>query len=245
MENVAQEKVKKNNKLGVAALIVAIVALAGSWVPLMNIFSIISAIVGIILGIWSFANVLTKKSGGMALPILAAVISVGSIVMAYSMNNHVFGSGDSSKTSNSDSDTSSNAKVDEAKNPEIADTKGTLGQYDVEILSARMAQKNKYNDEDIVIITYKFTNNSDKDASFGLSLKSQIFQNGQELDTAFLTTISEPDLKQTSSNDVKTGFSIEVDKCYKLKDKSPVTVEVEPYFDFTDSSKVTRTFDLS
>ena len=81
--------VKSKNIIGIISTILSIVAIAGSWVPILNIGSIIIAIVGIILGIWSFINVLRKKLSGIAFPILSIILGIISIAMASNMNNAV------------------------------------------------------------------------------------------------------------------------------------------------------------
>ena len=51
VQNLSREKKKEN--LAIASLIVSIVAIAGSWIPILNVISMVIAIIGIILSVWS------------------------------------------------------------------------------------------------------------------------------------------------------------------------------------------------
>ncbi|BED92600.1 MAG: hypothetical protein RsTaC01_0409 [Candidatus Paraimprobicoccus trichonymphae] len=183
MNEPIQVKISTKNGIGVASLIVAIVTFAGSWIPLLNIISIIIAVVAILLGIVSFIMVLFKKSKGFIMPIIGIVVGILSIILAVNMNNYAFNSSsNSSSNSSKNNETSSNAN-----NNAIMDTKGELGNYAAEIVSSRKAKKDTYN----------------KDAM------------------------------------------VELDNCYKLNDKSSVTIEVSESFTLTNKSKVTRTFSVA
>ena len=63
MENEIQNSSteKKKDNLAIASLIVSIVAIAGSWIPILNIVSMVVAIVGIILGTWSLIRAIKNK----------------------------------------------------------------------------------------------------------------------------------------------------------------------------------------
>ncbi len=111
MENQTQsqvsEKSKAKNTLGIISLVSSIVAFAGCWIPILNILSIVIAIVGICLGIWSFINVLRKKVSSIALPIISVLLGVLAIIFASVMNNALYksvsGGSTSSQTSNTES----------------------------------------------------------------------------------------------------------------------------------------------
>ncbi len=116
MQNQIVEKPKGQNGLGIASLILAIVAAAGCWVPLLNMASVTVAALGIVLGIWSFINVLLKKANNIALPIIGMVIGVLAIIFTIAMNNHIFNLGSlfggSSKV---ETDTEQKEKADSSK----------------------------------------------------------------------------------------------------------------------------------
>lgn len=107
--------------------------------------------------------------------------------------------------------------------------------YYIEVLSARKSKD--YNGKEVVIINYKYTNNSDETTSFMFACSAQAFQNNVELESAIVTG----DKSYSSENalkDIKPGGTIEVQKAYVLQDNSPVTVEVGPLFSFDDNVAV-------
>lgn len=115
------------------------------------------------------------------------------------------------------------------------------GKYYVEVLSARKSKD--YSGKDVVIINYRYTNNSDETKSFMLAFNAQAFQNGVELENAIVTA----DKSYSSENilkDVKPGGTIEVQEAYVLQDNSPVTVEVGALFSFNDDTIISKTFPL-
>ena len=68
--------------LGIAALVVAIVALLLSWVPIINNFAAFLGFVSLALGIVSLV-IAAKRHGGKGLGIAASVISVVAIVLVF------------------------------------------------------------------------------------------------------------------------------------------------------------------
>lgn len=119
---------------------------------------------------------------------------------------------------------------------------GNLGDYTVEILSAR--KSTDYEGKDAIVIRYSFTNNSDDATSFMFATQSKAFQDGVELEMAVLMdddTYNSQDL----TKEIKTGASIEVEKAFVLDSDSPVEAEVSELVSFDDEQKVEKTFDLA
>jgi hypothetical protein len=113
--------------------------------------------------------------------------------------------------------------------------------YYIEVLSARKSKD--YSGKDVVIINYRYTNNSDETQSFMFAFNTQAFQNNVELENAIVIN----DKSYNSENalkDIKPGGNIEVQQAYILQDNSPVTVEVGPLFSFDDDTVISKTFTL-
>ena len=113
--------------------------------------------------------------------------------------------------------------------------------YYIEVLSARKSKD--YSGKDVVIINYRYTNNSDETQSFMFAFNTQAFQNNVELENAIVIN----DKSYNSENalkDIKPGGTIEVQQAYILQDNSPVTVEVGPLFSFDDHTVISKTFTL-
>ena len=73
-----------SNGLGVAALVMGIIAIIGSWIPLLNVISIIFAIVALGLGIPGLIVGIVKKRSkgpsiaGLVLGVLSLIIFIAS-----------------------------------------------------------------------------------------------------------------------------------------------------------------------
>lgn len=76
----------KRSGLATASLVLGIIAIVGSWIPLLNVFSIILAVVGLILGVVALIQVISKKKGSMSKTIAGLVLCVLTILIATSIN---------------------------------------------------------------------------------------------------------------------------------------------------------------
>lgn len=109
------------------------------------------------------------------------------------------------------------------------------------IVSA-VRSNNDYNNQPTVLVTFEWTNNTDKNNSFAVLASPQVFQDGQALDTAIY---SENPAGYDSNSDfaeVQPGATGTVTIGYTLKDDSEVTVDVTDLFDLNDSAKVVHKF---
>lgn len=87
---VSEEKTNvKKNILGIISLVLSSVGLVGSWIPILNVVSILLAAAGIVLGIISIVMVCLKKAGMIALPILGLVFGAITIALGTVVNNVV------------------------------------------------------------------------------------------------------------------------------------------------------------
>ena len=111
--------------------------------------------------------------------------------------------------------------------------------YAVTIDGARVTSD--YEGNPVVAITYTFTNNSDDTTSFMVAINTQVFQNGIELDSAYM--VDDVDVSKTMS-DIKPGASIQVEEVYALNDMSEIEVEVSELFSFSDDLLASQTFTL-
>ncbi len=107
MENDVQNSSteKKKDNLAIASLIVSIVAIAGSWIPILNVISMVIAIIGIVLSVWSLIRAIKNKFS-IGMPISGIIVSLFSIFLISSMYTN---SGTSKKVSSSTSQSSTNS----------------------------------------------------------------------------------------------------------------------------------------
>lgn len=138
------------------------------------------------------------------------------------------GCGKSGTTSTSTSDVQKEEpKKSEEKQPE---------KYEVTI--GTLTQIADYNGDPAAKITFSFTNNSDEAAAFMSSVHVEVYQDGQQLETAISSDVN----WETTMTKIKTGTSLDVEQAYKLISSSDVEVEVYPLFG--KDKLATQTFSL-
>jgi hypothetical protein len=77
---------KGTNGMGVASLVMGIVAAFGCWIPFLNMISIILAIIGIIFGVLGFTISLAGRKSGVGLPVSGCLVCIISIIIASGIN---------------------------------------------------------------------------------------------------------------------------------------------------------------
>jgi hypothetical protein len=101
---------------------------------------------------------------------------------------------------------------------------GTLGDYTVSIDSASLSTDYS-GDNNVVIVTYTWTNNSSKNAEFCQAFNRDIFQNGIELSKAVMLTGSYT--HDMVSTNIMSGTTDIVQEAYTLKNTTDsITVEL-------------------
>ena len=123
-----------------------------------------------------------------------------------------------------------------------ADNSTALGDYTVVIDSCRLAKD--YEDKDVVIVKYVFTNNADEATSFDVAFIDHAYQDGIGLNGAYVLADSANFNDENQSKQIKTGATIEVEKAYVLNDlETDVEIEVEELFSFSDKV-IKKTFSI-
>ena len=143
-----------------------------------------------------------------------------------------------SNTASDSSGSKSSAVESPAPSPKV-EGKGMVGDYEIEIKSAEKGKD--YQKRDSIIVTYQFTNKSEKAQSFMIAISAKAFQDGIECTTAIDTGTDSSALMA----EIKPGASIEVKEAYVLNNTtSPVEIEVKELITFTDTGMVKKTFTL-
>jgi len=110
-----------------------------------------------------------------------------------------------------------------------------LENYSVVIDSCRLAKD--YEGNQIVIVKYKFTNNSNDPASFWLSIEDHVFQNGIGLNECYLVSDSANYSSDNQMKEIKKGATLDVEVAYTLNDSTtPIDVEVKELNIFSDKT---------
>jgi uncharacterized protein YceK len=112
------------------------------------------------------------------------------------------------------------------------------GKYKVELKEARKT-RSKYENADVLEVTYVFTNNSDEAASADMALYFKAYQDGIEMDPVFDVELT----GENHSKNIKPGVSLECKALFKLTSNSDVEVEVVEAFSFSNN-KVVKVYTL-
>ena len=97
--------------------------------------------------------------------------------------------------------------------------------YDISIDGVRLAQD--WEGNEIAVVAYTWTNNSEDTTSFATALYAKVFQNGVECDNLVLADDIDNDGYMA---DVKPGGTVSFEHGYAIKDHSEITVEVTELF---------------
>ncbi len=84
------EKKPSKNVLGILSVVFAGISLIGSWIPLLNITSIVLGFAAMVMGIISLVFVILKKTTLLSLPIIGMSVSLISLILAFGINAIVF-----------------------------------------------------------------------------------------------------------------------------------------------------------
>lgn len=145
-------------------------------------------------------------------------------------------SSSSSKKSSVKSASSANASSGTKK------TEGDLGTYHIKFTGASIGPKD-YDGNSTVIINYNFTNNSDKSAEADIELEIKAFQDGVELESAYLENSSTYN-GDNESKEIKPGITLKCQTAFVTSGTSNVEVEASELISLSDS-KVVSTYSIS
>lgn len=133
-------------------------------------------------------------------------------------------------------DAAENTETNDSDTDASAEGSGTVGDYDIEIKSAALAQD--YEGNPAIIITYAWTNNSNDTTNAMTSMYSQAFQDGVELETAMILDSDVYD-SDASMKDVRPGTTIDIQAAYVLdSETSVVEFEVSEWLTFKSNPPV-------
>lgn len=121
-----------------------------------------------------------------------------------------------------------------------SDYSGEVNNNGITIEDAKLIE---YEDEDVVVVSFEFTNKTDFDQSFSGVFKVVAEQDGEVLPPATVIGVDGVELLTLSQN-IEPGKTISVQKSFKIGDKStPINVIVQSH-DVNDESQVTKTFEF-
>jgi len=122
------------------------------------------------------------------------------------------------------------------------ESESNLGDYKVEIMGCRLSKD--FEGKQVVIVKYKFTNNSEDSTAFYTAFDDTVYQDGVGLNESYVLDDSAQYDSGNQTKEIKSGASIEVEAAYELNDtETDIDVEVEELFSF-DDKKITKTFSI-
>ena len=175
-----------------------------------------------------------KKKWWIAIIVIVAVFFVFWLIGTFS--------GDGS----TDTPTNPASTAAPANNTQAAEVNSdnNIGNYKVDLKDSRVTSDPSGNN--ILIVTYTFTNNSEEAQAFSYAVTDTAFQNGVELGMV-LTSYGIDGLSfDEKLKEIKPGVSLDVQCAYELNDDTTdVQIELQPFVSFSDEADVTFTITLS
>lgn len=229
--------------MAVASLVLGIVGIVTSVLPIINNLSFVMAVLGLVFGIIGIVGVTRGKKSGKGLAIAGVVLSVITVILVLVMQAAFSAALDQAlEESGYDAGAAQagqQAAGDEAQEPQQASQAEAAAKYAVSIDGCEVGAD--YEGKPAAIVTFTFTNNSDKDANFMMAVADKAFQNGVQLERAIITDID----NESSMKDIKPGSSVSVQEAYVLDDESDMTVEVTELISFDDTILAEATFSVA
>ncbi len=234
---------------GIVGVVFGAIGFALSFIPIINNIAFFFGLVGVVLAVVALIGTFRGKKRGKALSIVAAVLSVLAIVITLAMQSaaskaldEAFDGTSSSQSSTTD-DSSDDSSQSNASSKGEQDMEGDLDYAHVKIVSAQRSG-NDYENQPTVLVTFEWTNNTDKNNSFASVANPKVFQNGQSLDVAVYLDSPEGYDANSYLAELQPGATGTVTLGYVLKDDSDVTVDVTDILSINDDAKVVHTFTL-
>lgn len=189
---------------------------------------------------------------GLIKVLVAALIIVACLIIGVVVIGVLLSSSDGRGAENSappavsDRVQESEPAQEETSAPPIAPSSGagTVGDYYVEIQSAFIA--NDHEGSPAIIVTYSWTNNSDRTTNALTVLSEKAYQHGVQLDRAIIYSSETPGYEaNTSTRNLRPGATTEVQCAFSISDSTAeVELEISEFIGFS-SDTVTTSFDLS
>jgi Na+/phosphate symporter len=80
---VPQPPIQYKNGVGLAALIVGVVAICFCWVPILNYLTVVMGIIGLILAIVGLVNVRRKVANNSAVAGIALIVNIANLILPF------------------------------------------------------------------------------------------------------------------------------------------------------------------
>lgn len=133
---------------------------------------------------------------------------------------------------------SDNIETPQTSTSEITTTPQVVNFENYDISIKEYYKSNGLYDENLLVVVYSFTNNSNSNICFRDAIEDKLFQNGVELDLYIATNIPGQVEIKDSWKDLKPGASFDVSRAYRLNFNQKSTVEIN----LSEKNGYTETF---
>ncbi len=118
-----------------------------------------------------------------------------------------------------------------------------LGDCSIEIKSCRLAKD--YEGENVVIVSYGYTNHSDTPTAFNIAVSDNVYQDGVGLNKSYVLEENAAYNSENQSKEIKKDVTLEVEVAYKLNNTtSDITVEVKEFISF-NKKVISKSFKIT
>ena len=162
--------------MAIAGLVLGIVAAISSWIPIINNFSFILALIGAVFAIVGVVSTVRGKHSGKGLAIAALVVNIIALVLVLATQSAM------------------SAAIDEATTPAVSTEDVQVqadgaGEAEADAEPAySIADEAMTGDDYSVTITGTFTNNTDEDISYVQLSYRLLDAEGAQIETAYANT---------------------------------------------------------
>ena len=141
--------------------------------------------------------------------------------------------GTDNKTAEKPGETTAGSQETEKIDMKQQEQEGDLGDYHVKFVDFTPAKD--YEGKDVIVVNWEFTNNSEDTTSADVAVYIKAFQNGVELDPAYVDL----DGADNSMKDIRPGTTLDIHTSFVLADTSTVEFEATELISFSDDMVVT------
>ena len=187
-----------------------------------------------------------KKSKWWIIPIVivavAAILCVIIVTIVSNIDKNTF-------TASQDNTTQTTQKSEQEANGSAivgGDSKSSssnIGNYNVKYKSAFVTTN--HSGKQILVVTYDYSNNSDKNGSFTWTISDKAFQSGVELGEVYSDYSIKGYSDEASDREIQPGKSLVVQRAYELNDTTTqVEIQLDEYMSFDNEICDTVKIDL-
>jgi hypothetical protein len=170
---------------------------------------------------------------------IVAMLLTGAMVLSITACGGDTDSGKDNKTNTETATEQNETKTEDAQPVDDGIIDFTTEKFNVKYVRHEFA--NDYEGNKCLLYYYTFTNNSDENATAGITANVQCFQDGSECEIGIMTEQNDS-MNNYAINEVQPGGTVEVCQVYKLKSDTELTIEASDMISFDnkkDTQKIT------